>query len=99
MHITLDIAFVTVVELSIPLVTMCYGKHAVLPVFWSARDILRYTKYLDESKNDLPYKKSSNKVTETFIKFLECNKLIVNLRRSKGKDISAACGQLANKLK
>ena len=48
---------------------------------------------------DLPYKKSSNKATETFIKFLESNKLIVNLRRSKGKDISAACGQLANKLK
>ena len=49
--------------------------------------------------DDLPYKKSSNKVTENFIKFLEERKLIVNLRRSKGKDIAAACGQLVNKLK
>jgi len=49
--------------------------------------------------DDLPYEKSSNKVTENFIKFLEEKKLIVNLRRSKGKDIAAACGQLVNKLK
>ena len=49
--------------------------------------------------DDLPYEKSSNKVTENFIKYLEEKKLIVNLRRSKGKDIAAACGQLANKLK
>ena len=49
--------------------------------------------------DDLPYEKSSNKVTEKFIKYLEEKKLIVNLRRSKGKDIAAACGQLANKLK
>ena len=49
--------------------------------------------------DDLPYEKSSNKVTEHFIKFLEEKKLIVNLRRSKGKDIAAACGQLVNKLK
>ena len=47
----------------------------------------------------LPYEKASNKVTEAFIKYLEDHKIIVNLRRSKGKDISAACGQLANKLK
>ena len=49
--------------------------------------------------DDLPYKKSSNKATERFIKILESNNLIVNLRKSKGKDIAAACGQLANKLK
>ena len=49
--------------------------------------------------DDLPYEKSSNKVTENFIKLLEEKKLIVNLRRSKGKDIAAACGQLVNKLK
>lgn len=49
--------------------------------------------------DDLPYEKSSNKVTENFIKYLEENRLIVNLRRSKGKDIDAACGQLVNKLK
>ena len=32
-----------------------------------------------------------------FIKFLEKKGLIINVRRSRGKDIDAACGQLANK--
>ena len=32
------------------------------------------------------------------IKYLESKKMIVNIRRSRGKDIDAACGQLANKL-
>lgn len=36
------------------------------------------------------------KITD-FINVLEKNKLIVNLRHSRGKDIDAACGQLANK--
>lgn len=44
------------------------------------------------------YKPSSKSKTDNFIKILEQNKLIVNLRRSRGKDINAACGQLANKL-
>jgi 23S rRNA (adenine2503-C2)-methyltransferase len=30
---------------------------------------------------------------------LESDKLVVNIRRSRGKDIDAACGQLANKSK
>ena len=47
----------------------------------------------------LPYEKSSNKVTESFIKYLQEHNIIVNLRKSKGKDIAAACGQLVNKLK
>ena len=49
--------------------------------------------------DDLPYQKSSNKVTENFIKYLQEQNIIVNLRKSKGKDIAAACGQLVNKLK
>ena len=49
--------------------------------------------------DNLPYEKSSNKVTENFIKYLQAQNLIVNLRKSKGKDIAAACGQLVNKLK
>ena len=40
----------------------------------------------------------SNKVA-TFASFLEDKNLIVNVRRSRGKDIDAACGQLANKNK
>ena len=34
---------------------------------------------------------------EDFVKLLEDCNIIVNLRRSRGKDIDAACGQLANK--
>ncbi len=35
---------------------------------------------------------------DAFAQALEARKLIVNVRRSRGKDIDAACGQLANKL-
>jgi len=48
-QITLNQTNVTVVELIIPMVAMCYGKHFVLPVFWAARDVVRYSKYLDEN--------------------------------------------------
>jgi len=34
---------------------------------------------------------------DAFADYLEQRKLIVNVRRSRGKDIDAACGQLANK--
>ena len=37
-----------------------------------------------------------NKI-ENFKKYLESRNIIVNIRRSRGKDIDAACGQLANK--
>ena len=43
------------------------------------------------------YKKSTNEATQQFSQFLESRNIIVNLRRSRGKDIDAACGQLANK--
>ena len=46
----------------------------------------------------LNFKKSTNENTENFIQFLESRNIVVNLRRSKGKDIDAACGQLVNKL-
>ena len=36
---------------------------------------------------------------DDFAAFLESKNLIVNVRRSRGKDIDAACGQLANKNK
>lgn len=34
---------------------------------------------------------------DAFVRLLESRKIIVNVRRSRGKDIDAACGQLANK--
>ncbi len=46
---------------------------------------------------DSEYKKSDMEIMEKFANHLEGYNLIVNIRRSKGKDIDAACGQLANK--
>lgn len=43
------------------------------------------------------FRRSPEKQRDAFIRFLESCNLIVNVRRSKGKDIDAACGQLANK--
>ena len=45
------------------------------------------------------YKSSDKKCIKMFIDFLESKNIIVNLRLSKGKDIAAACGQLANEKK
>ncbi|MNJ86308.1 Dual-specificity RNA methyltransferase RlmN [compost metagenome] len=50
--------------------------------------------------DDGEYKQADRQKVDDFARFLEekCN-LIVNVRRSRGKDIDAACGQLANKNK
>lgn len=44
------------------------------------------------------FKSSSTDKIANFAKRLESKDIIVNIRRSRGKDIDAACGQLANKL-
>lgn len=49
------------------------------------------------SVDDSPYKPSPEDQRDKFIQFLESKNMVVNLRKSKGKDIDAACGQLANK--
>jgi 23S rRNA (adenine2503-C2)-methyltransferase len=46
-----------------------------------------------------PFKRSNPDKTNDFMKFLESKNLIVNLRKSRGADIDAACGQLAGKQK
>jgi 23S rRNA (adenine2503-C2)-methyltransferase len=43
------------------------------------------------------FSKPSEDKIEAFMKYLEKNKVNARLRRSRGKDIDAACGQLANK--
>jgi len=43
------------------------------------------------------YAKPDDETIENFMKFLESNRVNARLRRSRGKDIDAACGQLANK--
>jgi len=47
----------------------------------------------------LKFKKSREDITQKFINFLESRNLIVKLRRSRGADVDAACGQLANKFR
>lgn len=43
------------------------------------------------------FQKPEEEVTDQFMNFLEKNRVNARLRRSRGKDIDAACGQLANK--
>ncbi len=45
------------------------------------------------------YQQADPKKVDAFASFLESLNLIVHVRRSRGKDIDAACGQLANKNK
>lgn len=44
-----------------------------------------------------PYQASTDNRTQRFREILEGKNLVVNIRNSRGEDIDAACGQLANK--
>ena len=43
-----------------------------------------------------PYRPSTAEREAAFVRLLESKNMILNIRRSKGRDISAACGQLVN---
>ena len=45
------------------------------------------------------FSSASNSIIKRYVNALEKNKIPVTIRNSRGKDIDAACGQLANKLK
>lgn len=45
------------------------------------------------------FKQADPEKVNAFAKYLEDRNMVVNVRRSRGKDIDAACGQLANKNK
>jgi len=47
--------------------------------------------------DDGEFQQASQKAIEDYIMALERNDIVVKVRRSRGKDIDAACGQLANK--
>jgi 23S rRNA (adenine2503-C2)-methyltransferase len=49
------------------------------------------------SIDDERFEQASSIAIENYISSLEKNRIVVNVRRSRGKDIDAACGQLANK--
>ena len=46
---------------------------------------------------DKRFRKSPNETFDQFVTFLKSKNLVVNIRRSRGQDIDAACGQLAGK--
>jgi 23S rRNA (adenine2503-C2)-methyltransferase len=48
--------------------------------------------------DDGMFQQADDSAIGTYVKLLEQNDIIVNVRRSRGKDIDAACGQLANKV-
>lgn len=75
----------------------------------SEEDALQLTKIFRQVPADLvniieynpidnaTFRKPEEEAVNRFMKFLENNKVNARLRRSRGKDIDAACGQLANK--
>lgn len=67
--------------------------------------LVKFCKYVPSKVNiieynpidDGRYQQASQKSLDGYIQALESNRIVVNVRRSRGKDIDAACGQLANK--
>ncbi len=47
--------------------------------------------------DDGAFQQAGNKAIDMYVNTLERNQITVTVRRSRGKDIDAACGQLANK--
>jgi 23S rRNA (adenine2503-C2)-methyltransferase len=72
-----------------------------------AKDLLKICKKVKSKINIIEYnpiddgefKQTSKERLKAFTDFLEKNGVVCNVRRSRGKDIDAACGQLANKNK
>ncbi|MDZ4823440.1 MAG: 23S rRNA (adenine(2503)-C(2))-methyltransferase RlmN [Flavobacteriales bacterium] len=72
-----------------------------------ARELAEFAKNVPVKINIIEYnpidagefQQASPERVDAFAHFLESLNLIVNVRRSRGKDIDAACGQLANKNK
>ncbi len=70
-----------------------------------AEALYQFTKHLPSKVNiieynqveKVPYRGSSPKQFNTFIKYLKEKGVNIHVRRSRGKDVDAACGQLANK--
>ncbi|NER12499.1 23S rRNA (adenine(2503)-C(2))-methyltransferase RlmN [Leptobacterium flavescens] len=46
---------------------------------------------------DGEFRQAEDEAVNTYVRMLEQNGIVVTVRRSRGKDIDAACGQLANK--
>jgi 23S rRNA (adenine2503-C2)-methyltransferase len=67
--------------------------------------LVRFCKYVPSKVNLIEYnpidddnfQQADDKSIQNYITQLEANRIPVTVRRSRGKDIDAACGQLANK--
>ena len=67
--------------------------------------LVRFCKYVPCKVNIIEYnpiddgqfQQAKSTAIDNYIYHLEKNRIVVNVRRSRGKDIDAACGQLANK--
>ncbi len=67
--------------------------------------LVKFCKYVPSKVNiieynpidDVRYQQASQESLDGYTRALESNRIVVNVRRSRGKDIDAACGQLANK--
>lgn len=67
--------------------------------------LVKFAKYVPCKVNLIEYnpigddhfKQASSETTDMYVRELERNGVTVTVRRSRGKDIDAACGQLANK--
>jgi 23S rRNA (adenine2503-C2)-methyltransferase len=72
-----------------------------------AQELARFAKCVPCKINIIEYnpiddgelKQADARKVDAFAEYLEARNMIVNVRRSRGKDIDAACGQLANKNK
>jgi len=72
-----------------------------------AQDLAKFCKHIPCKVNIIEYnpiddgefQQTTTERLDAFAKYLESKNIIVNVRRSRGKDIDAACGQLANKNK
>lgn len=70
-----------------------------------AKELLAFAKSVPSKINIIEYnpiaeaqfKNSESQSVDQFAQFLREKNVVVNIRKSRGKDIDAACGQLANK--
>ncbi len=71
----------------------------------SVEALVKFCKYVPCKVNLIEYnpiddgefQQASPEAIDAYIKALEGNGIVAKVRRSRGKDIDAACGQLANK--
>ncbi len=70
-----------------------------------AEELYQFTKHVPSKVNiieynpvnNTPFAKASSESLDKFAAFLDKKGVLVQVRRSRGKDIDAACGQLAGK--